>query len=398
MTTKTNVDTLKISNFALFDVAFRPLFLCGSLFSLIAILIWAGLFSGHLHLEVFGDGLWWHTHEMLFGFVCTIIMGFLLTAVQNWTSQKSISQGPLLALVLLWFSARLLLLFPMVLPWWLISLLDIAFLPIATFFFVRPIIRAKLWRNLIFLPFLIALTLVNAVMHYSVYSENLSTIFPASKSAVLLVAMIMSIMGGRVIPMFTANGTGTKKANEINWLEKSALGSLLLVIIFNSGLVSLPNTINALLLFTAAIFHFIRVIRWRFWVTLRTPLVWSLHASYFFIPTGLFLFGINHLNGAVSSSQAIHTITVGAMGMMILSMISRVSLGHTGRAIQVGRIMTFAFVTLFFATLIRVFAQLFTHDYILVILSSAVLWALAYACFAVLFAPILINKRTEQKT
>lgn len=396
MNTKTNEQTTKVQNFALFDIAFRPLFLGGSLFSLCAILIWAGLFSGHLQLEVFGGRLWWHTHEMLFGFVCAIIMGFLLTAVQNWTSQKSISHRPLLALVLLWLSGRLALLFPSLLPSWFISLLDISFLPIAAFFFIRPIIKVKLWRNLIFLPLLAALTLANAAMHYSVYAEDLSIILPASKTAVLLIAMIISIMGGRVIPMFTANGTGTKKVTELNWLEKSALGSLLLVIVFNSGLITLPSIVNALLLFTAATFHFIRVIRWRFWVTLSTPLVWSLHLSYSFIPTGLVLFGISHLSDAISTSQAIHTITVGAIGMIILSMISRVSLGHTGRKIQVGKTMTCAFITLFFAALIRIFGQFFTDNYILVILSSAALWAVAYFCFVILYIPILIKKRIDQ--
>ncbi len=395
MITKTKEPALKERNFALFDLAFRPLFLCGSIFSIVAIFIWAGIFSGHLHLNVFGGGLWWHIHEMLFGFVCAIIMGFLLTAVQNWTSQKSISHFPLLTLVLLWLSARLALLFPSVLPSWLISLLDISFLPTAAFFFVHPIIKAKLWRNLIFLPLLIALTLANVAMHYSVHTEDFSIILPASKTAVLVVAMIMSIMGGRVIPMFTANGTGTPKAKEINWLEKGALGSLLLVLIFNSGLISLPNMMNALLLFTAASFHYIRVIRWRFWTTLRTPLVWSLHLSYSFIPTGLLFFGISQISDVISTSQAIHTITVGAMGMMILSMISRVTLGHTGRPIQVGRLMTSAFIIFFLATLVRIFGALFIDDNLLIIISSAFFWAGAYALFVFKYAPILIKKRIK---
>lgn len=395
MTTKTNEHTPLTQNFALFDLAFRPLFLGGSLFSLAAVLIWAGLFSGHLSLDVFGGSFWWHTHEMLFGFVCAIIMGFLLTAVQNWTSQKSINHLPLAALVLLWLSARLALLFPSALPTWFVSVLDISFIPVAAFFFVRPIIKVKLWRNLIFLPLLVALTLANIAMHYAVHAQDFSVILPASKTAVLLVAMIMSIMGGRVMPMFTANGTGTPRVKDINWLEKSALGTLLLVIIFNSGLISIPNIMNALLLFTAAIFHYIRVLRWRFWVTLRTPLVWSLHLSYSFIPTGLLLFGISQISDAINTSQAIHAITVGAMGMMILSMISRVSLGHTGRAIKVGKVMTSAFILLLLAALVRVFGQLFIDDYIFVIISSAVLWAIAYTCFVALYTPILIKKRVS---
>ena len=386
----------QIKTFALFDIAFRPLFLCGSLFSATAILIWAGLFSGHINLKVFGGGLWWHTHEMIFGFACAIVMGFLLTAVQNWTQKTSIRHFRLAALVLLWLSARLTLAIPSALPPWLISLIDISFLPIATFFFVRPIIQVKLWRNLVFLPLLIALSLVNVAMHYAVYTNNLTIIFSASNTAVLLVAMIMSIMGGRVIPMFTANGTGTKKVNPVNWIEKSALGSLLLVIIFNTGFINIPNTMNALLLLTCAAFHYIRVTRWRFWVTLRTPLVWSLHLSYYLIPTGLLLLGVSYISDLLSSSQAIHTITVGAMGLMILSMISRVSLGHTGRKIQVGIFMSSAFLLVFLAAIIRIAGHFFLDNYSHVIISSAVVWALAYACFAIRFIPILTKKRIDQ--
>lgn len=395
MNKATSPSSSKLKNFALFDVAFRPLFLCGGSFALIAIIIWAGLFSGHLSLNVYGGGLWWHTHEMLFGFVCAIIMGFLLTAVQNWTQQKSISHYPLLGLVLLWLSARLALLFPAALPAWLISAIDIAFLPLAAFFFIRPIIKVKLWRNLIFLPLLIVLTLTNITMHYALFTENLSIIFTSGKTAVLIIAMIMSIMGGRVIPMFTANGTGTPRVHEINWLEKSALGSLLLVVIFNCGLISIPAEANAILLFSTAILHFFRVFRWRFHVTLSTPLVWSLHVSYALIPTGLVLFGIAEISHFVSTSQAIHTITVGAMGMMILSMISRVSLGHTGRKIQVGKLMTVAFIFVFLAFIMRVFGQYFMDDYQLIITSSAILWALAYGAFVIFFSPVLIKKRND---
>ena len=168
------------------------------------------------------------------------------------------------------------------------------------------------------------------------------------------------------------------------------------MIIFNSGLVTLPNSANALVLFSAAALHYMRLIRWRFWVTLRKPLVWSLHLSYAFIPTGLLFFGLNQASDLINTSQAIHSITVGAMGLMILSMISRVSLGHTGREIQVGKLMTSAFIMLFLAALMRTFGQLLTDNYLHVILSSAVLWAIAYSCFVITFIPILIKKRIDQ--
>ncbi|WOH38731.1 NnrS family protein [Thalassotalea fonticola] len=393
MTTLLNIDNspgkAKKQALAFFELAFRPFFLLASLFSIIALLAWSAILNGNLNLNVYGGSFWWHTHEMLFGFVAAIIVGFLLTAVQNWTGVQSIHGKSLALLVCLWLVGRALFLFPAVVPVWLIAFVDIMFLPISAVALARPIIKVKLWRNLMFIPILLVMTLANITMHYSVIEPSVELMTTASTTMVLLVTLVMCIMGGRVFPMFTANGTQTARVNAIPLLEKIAIISTLLALIISLNLIKVPALINAIIFFIAAAAHVVRAYRWKIWVTLKTPLVWSLHLSYWCIALGLLLFGLAELTATVTHSQAVHTLTVGAMGTMILSMISRVSLGHTGRAIIASKVMTVAFIAIISAVIIRVFGSYWFSNYNLVINFAVVLWTIAYGSFVVLYFPIL---------
>lgn len=393
MTTLLNIDNSSPKTtkqaLAFFELAFRPFFLFASLFSIIALLAWSAVLNGNLSLNTYGGSLWWHTHEMLFGFVAAIIAGFLLTAVQNWTGVQSITGKGLALLVCLWLLARVLFLFPNTVPHWLIAFVDIMFLPISALALARPIIKVKLWRNLMFIPILLVMTLANISMHYSVIEQSLELMTAASTTMVLLVTLVMCIMGGRVFPMFTANGTQTARVNAIPLLEKLAIVSTLLALIISVNIINVPVLISAIIFFIAAAAHVVRAYRWKIWVTMKTPLVWSLHLSYWCIALGLFLFGLAELTTTVTHSQAVHTLTVGAMGTMILSMISRVSLGHTGRAIIASKVMTVAFIAIILAVIIRVFGSYWFSNYNLVINFAVVLWTVAYGSFVVLYFPIL---------
>ncbi|PLW69573.1 NnrS family protein [Pseudohalioglobus lutimaris] len=380
---------------ALFRLAFRPFFLLGALFSIINLALWAGVFTGSLDLTVYGGPLWWHAHEMLFGFVSAIIVGFLLTAVRTWTGQPGIQGTWLACLVILWLSGRLVLFFPSALPAWLTALTDLAFLPMAALVLARPVVRVKQWRNIIFVPLLLAMTASNGVMHWSAHTGNMALQTQASNAMVMFVTLLMTVMAGRVLPMFTANGTGTEKVTAVGWLEKMALATLLLAVITSFQFPGIPAIATSLCFILAAFIHSVRAFRWRIWVTFRTPLVWSLHLSYWCIPLGLLLYGLSDISSTVTRSQAIHTLTVGAMGMMILAMISRVSLGHTGRAIRVGKVMAGAFAFLFGAFLMRVFGAVWIDNYAHQIIATAALWSVGYGCFVVLYLPILTQPRVD---
>lgn len=380
---------------AILRLAFRPFFLLGSLFSMVSLSLWAGMMTGIIDHEVYGGALWWHMHEMLFGFVSAVVVGFLLTAVQTWTGIPGIKGGYLLTLVLLWLSARIQLFFPTFVPQWLTFLVDFSFLPAAAVILGSFVARVQQWRNFIFIPILLALASANGVMHWAVYFGTPDLLSEVGTVSVMLITLLMSTMAGRVLPVFTANGTQTEQVADIPWLERAALLTMLLAVLVSYSVRDLPANVVAFFMFLAAITLAVRGLRWRIWVTLRTPLVWSLHLSYWCIPLGLFLFGLSMLTGLVSHSQVVHTLTVGAMGMMILAMISRVSLGHTGRSIIVGKWMAIAFATAFAAFLIRVFGVYWIGNYTHIVVAAVILWVLAYGSFFVIYLPVLLRPRVD---
>lgn len=381
----------------LFRLAFRPLFLCGAAFSVLAMLLWSLTLAGGLAFRPYGGGLFWHSHEMLFGFVAAIVVGFLLTAVQNWTAMPSL-RGPKLALLFaLWLLPRLLILSDAC-PWWLLLPLDLAFLPMAGYWLAKPLIAVGQTRNLFFVPILILLSAANLLMHLSVVLGISSLQSHGYLAAIWLVILLMSVLGGRVIPFFTANGTGKPKVEALPWLEWGCLGSTWLAfIIYASGLAQfLQPTMLAGLLAVCALCHAIRCARWRFGSTLAVPLLWSLHLAYWFIPIGLALMALSYATAWLALSTAFHAVTVGAMGGMILSMMARVSLGHTGRLLQPPKLMSFAFALMVFAALVRVFGQWLLPQYWHgVIALSAAAWLVAYCCFVGCYFAVLTQPRVD---
>lgn len=390
-------DRPKQFKWPLFRLAFRPLFLLGALFSIVSLLIWTAWFNGLVSFSLYGSGLWWHTHEMLFGFVTAILTGFLLTAVQNWTQQSTVKGWSLFGLVACWLLARIFLLLPETIPVALTILVDVMYLPIVALLMLKPILKISQWRNLIFVFVLLIMAAVNGGFHGIMLSEQYQYLAPLSYLMVMLVTLVMCVMGGRVIPMFTANGTRTEKVLPLAWLEIAALVSVILCVPAATGVLNLPPQATAWLFFIAALTNAIRVFRWRIWVTFRVPLVWSLHLSYWAIVLGLLLFGISQISSLVSTSQAIHTITVGGMGGMILAMIARVSLGHTGRMIETNWVMAAAFLLINLALLTRVFGSYIFDDYLHVLVAASLLWGLAYAIFLWRYVPILSQPRADNR-
>lgn len=378
--------------------AFRPMFLLGASFSAIAMLLWILALAGTISLPVYGNVLVWHAHEMIFGFVAAIVVGFLLTAVQNWTGMRATHGRALGILTTVWLLGRLAFLFGANLPAWLVAGIDLLFLPLSAILLAVPLIKVKQQRNLFFVPVLFLLTFCNALMHYGLVSERFDIQQLGSQNAVWLVALLMAIVGGRVIPMFTANGTMTTKAEPIVWLDRIGLGSLWLVFILNITLFSaqLPDVVMAAIYAISAVALGVRCLRWRIWITLRVPLLWSLHIAYWFIPLGLALFALRELGFNISNSIALHAITAGAMGNMILAMIARVSLGHSGRPLQPKAIMSLAFLLVAVAALSRVLLTWLVPEFSMSwFMFSAAAWILAYLIYVVVYLPILITPRPD---
>ena len=374
-----------------FDLAFRPFFSLGALFGGLALLLWGLIFSGHLTINLYGGNHFWHVHEMLFGFVAAIISGFLLTAVQTWTGQRSVHGIALLMLVAVWLSGRLAMLFPGLMGDFASAVVDLGFIPLVAFFLARPIIKTKQKRNF-FLPlFLFLFALPNLLMHMSVAGLASIQIQPSMYAAVMLVTLLMSLMAGRVVPMFTANGTHTEKVLPMMWLEIAANGSVLLLALgyLAHPFFTLPDKVNVGLFLLSGMLQMIRCLRWKPWITLSVPLLWSLHGALFFIWLGLIVIGLGYA-GAVPLSHAWHLLTVGGMGGLILAMISRIILGHTGRPLTPPRIMNLAFLILMSGALIRAFGPWIMPAHYLIFIDASILcWLVAFAIFLFIYTPMI---------
>ena len=379
-------------------LGFRPFFLAGALFSMVALLLWGAMLSGYITFQPYGGGLWWHIHEMLFGFGCAIVAGFLLTAIQNWTGVRGISGLPLLGLFMLWLAGRIALLLPMLLNDYVIILIDLSFLPIVAYVLAKPLVKIKQYRNLFFVPLLVLFTLANIEMHLAKFGLANMTVNQAAYASVMLMAFLMSVMAGRVVPMFTANGTKTAKVLPLPWLEKLAAGSLgvITLLLLIHPLFSVPKPVFGILFILAACCQAIRWYRWKPWITLGVPLLWSIHGSLFFIWVGLFTIGMSYFINVPIVNHLWHLITIGGMGGLILAMISRVSLGHTGRMLQQPKAMFVAFLSIFMAVIIRVIGPIFWMQYYITFINlSIVFWLIAFGLFAYYYAPMLFKARQD---
>ena len=378
----------------LFRLGFRPFFLLGALFSCLAMLGWLGQLNGWFALPGIGNPIWWHAHEMLFGFGAAIVAGFLLTAVQNWTAHPGVRSWPLALIVGLWVLPRCLL------PWLgednlILMALDLAWLPLCAWFLAKPVIMTRQWRNLFFVPLLLILTLLNGATW--LWRDDWSAVEHLLITTVLLFTTLIAVMGGRVIPFFTARGTGQEKAPPSPWLERGALASLWLILLLWLLPDSWTNSLYMVPLYiVAAGLHLGRQLRWRPGTTLAQPLLWSLHLAYLFIPLGLLALAAHAAGLPLSLSLASHLLSAGCMGTMILGMIARVSLGHSGRALHVGRRITLAFALVILSAFMRVLLPLYWPSLTLTGWNlSGWSWIAAYGLFVWVYTPILTRPRAD---
>ncbi len=383
----------------LFRLGFRPFFLSGAIFSVIALLLWILMLKGKLAITPLGGGYWWHIHEMVFGFASAIIAGFVLTAVQNWTGIRSISGTKLMLLFLVWLAGRIVLLFPTLVGETAAMLIDLSFLLLVAYLLGKPIIAIKQYRNLFFIPLLLLFTLANLTMHLAINNSAFSISF-SGYTGVLLVIFLMSVMTGRVLPMFTANGTGTSKVLPIKALEIITNGSIAIAMfsLLLQPFIGFNREFFAIVLLIAGISQAIRWFRMRPWITFGVPLLWSFHFAVMFVWFGFLVLGLSYLQYDVPVNHVWHLLTVGGIGGIILAMISRVSLGHTGRPLMPPKIMNLAFLLLLIAPLVRVFGPLFLPSKTMVFYDiSAFFWIVSFGCFVVKYGPMLWSPRADNR-
>lgn len=383
----------------IFAYGFRSNFLLAGLGALVLVPLWALSFLVNTPLGTAWPPTLWHAHEMLFGFITSAIAGFLLTAVPSWTGHKGFAGRPLVILALLWISARVLIATSAIRPAWLISIVDLAFLPTLAILVARPLLRERN-RNTPLLGILVSLWLVNVVFHVAVSQRNPPLASHALIIGIDIVLVLLTVIGGRIVPAFT---TAALRQQGIEGVVRSS-GVFTALAIVSMVAVALgdlfwENTRSAgVLAGIAAVVQTVRMAQWASLRTWRQPIVWILHVSYAWLPVGLALKAVALLSGVAISAFWLHALTIGALTTMIVAVMTRASLGHTGRPLVVGPFITLAYVLLVAAAVVRVFGlsglQL---NYPQVIALSAILWTAAFALFLVVYAPILWGPRVDGK-
>ncbi|MEH6470711.1 MAG: NnrS family protein [Halopseudomonas sp.] len=385
-------DRIPAGTFSLFALGFRPFFLLASLLAIVLITIWLPYLFGQLSLAGHFTPLHWHAHEMLFGYAVAVISGFLLAAVRNWTSLDTPSGAPLIAITLVWLLGRLVCTLPLGLPPALIASIDLAFLPTVMLALAGPLIRARTLRNMAFLLILALLTLANLLMHLQALGLE-TTADQGVKLGLGLVILVIVIMGGRVIPFFTRNPLPGMKLRQWQWVEVSSVAGVVVLLLLE--LLAVPSLFSAILSLMVGAILLLRMSGWydsRIW---SRPILWVLHIAYASIAVGFFLKGLALL-GWVPTSSATHAFGFGGIGLITLGMMARVSLGHTGRMLELPTLTVWGIRILTLGVVVRIAATLTSGSLSQALLMLSVFcWVLAFAAFLKDYAPMLIRPRID---
>ena len=334
---------LPAPRFVLFAYGFRPFFLLAGWAAIIGIGAWLWQFATGTSWSVGLPAAHWHAHEMVYGFIVAAIAGFMLTAVPSWTSDRGFAGWPLIALSLIWLLGRVTFAFPASLPFPLLAAIQLLFLPGLMLLLAPPLLRARN-RNTPLLLVLLALWMTDAVFLYALHLADAALAANSLRFALNLVLLLITVIGGRIVPAFTANallarGTEVRMRSDA-LLDRAAIGSMVAVLLVDA-LLPQPMLVGAVAL-VAGIAQLVRLGGWNGHRTLRDPIVWILHAAYAWLPIGLLLKSGYFLGGFGWGAFWLHALSVGAAAGMIVAVTSRAALGHTGRPLRVAPAMTSA--------------------------------------------------------
>ena len=373
---------------------FRPFFLGAGLWSVTALAVWIFMFVTGAALPSRFDPLTWHIHEMLFGFVMAAVAGFLLTAIPNWTQRLPVSGEPLALLAGLWLLGRIACLISAFVPPWLATAADLSFPVVLVAVVAREIVAGRNWRNLPMVAPVTVLGIANLLMHL----ETDGVAVPAGlgwRLGLAAVIVLISVVAGRIVPSFTRNWLAKRRVTSLpaapGWIDRAALGTL------HAGLIGwafLPDLHPiGLLLLLGATLNLWRLLRWRGGATAAEPLLLILHIGYAWLVLGAALLGFSMLDAGLPSSAAIHTLTVGAIGTMILAVMTRVARGHSGRDLSADRNTSLIYILVTLAGITRVAAAFATGWTVPLLTVSACLWISAFGVFTLCYGPMLLLPR-----
>jgi uncharacterized protein involved in response to NO len=380
---------------ALLSAGFRPFFLGAALWAAIAIPLWLAVYADGVTVPSALAPLVWHAHEMVFGFAAAAVAGFLLTAIPNWTGRMPLQGGPLAGLVLLWASGRIAVLFSAAIGAPAAAIVDLSFPTVFLAIVAREILAGRNWRNLPMLGALLLLLIGNLLVHL----ESLGIAGTAelgNRIGLATLLMLISLVGGRIIPSFTRNWL-TKARPDITPPAPEARLDLAALVVTGLALACWTIVPDAAITPWAALVAGVAVaIRWSRWRgarTIREPLLLILHLGYGWLALGLLLLGLNGLVDVLPATAALHALTVGAVGTMTLAVMSRASLGHTGRPLTAGPGTKAIYVLITLAAALRVLSPLAGSSAELVLSLAGTSWSAAFGLFVILYGGPLARPR-----
>lgn len=383
---------IKTDGWPILSYGFRPFFLGAGIWAIVAMALWLGnLILGWSVGGKYGAANW-HAHELLFGYATAALAGFMLTAVPNWTGRLPVSGAPLLILVCLWVAGRIAMLSTSYIGLVPAVMIESTFLPLLGAIAAREVGAGHNWKNLHIVFGVGLLTLTNILFHLAAISQEPPGF--AYRFSISIWLMLIMLIGGRLAVSFTHNWLARNGKAEtpksFGPFDRVAIVTTLVALGFwvvwpDDVLISLP-------LGVAGVLQSIRVWRWKGWLAWSEPLVWVLHTSYLFVPLGLFCLAAAATDW-IGHVAALHTLTAGAIACMTLSVMSRVTRGHTGSPLSASLATLIAYIALIGAALARPFADLLPNHYATLISASGLLWFLAYVLFLTEYAPMLISKR-----
>lgn len=377
---------------AILSYGFRPFFLLGSLYAGLTILFWLPLFYGHLETLSLMSPVDWHIHEMLFGYLAAIVTGFLLTAIPNWTGRLPVQGLPLFLLVAAWILGRFAVFFSGQIGW-AAALIDCAFLFLVVGAAATEIFAGKNWRNLIVLVPVSLLLLANILFHIEVYQFGAADI--GRRLGMGMILILLAVIGGRIIPSFTRNwlvrGNPGRLPIPYNRFDIATILMTAVAVLLWSFLPD--HLLTAVATLMAAVMHILRLFRWAGDRATGDALVLILHIAYAFVPVGLSLIGLAIiLPDIVPTAAGVHAIGAGAMGVMTIAVMTRATLGHTGRKLVVSNATCVIYAAIIISAVSRI-AAAFDPSGTVLLHVSALGWAVAFFGFALCYGGMLLSPR-----
>lgn len=373
---------------ALLSFGFRPFFLGAAVWALIAVPLWLWVHFG-------GSGPFdrdWHVHEMLFGYVGGVIAGFLLTAVPNWTGRLPVTGLALGLLFILWIAGRVAMLAAPVHPG--AAAVDGAFLLIFAGLIWREVLAGRNWRNLPVAIMVTLLALANLAFHARAVLPELGPL--SERGAVGMIALLIAFIGGRVVPSFTRNWLLQARQTRLPAsADRVDTAAVILVAASVAGWILHPDAaLTGVALCLAGLATLWRLARWRSTRVSGESLVWIMHAGYAWLGIGLVLVGAHGLDPVgVPRTAGLHALLAGAAGVMTLAMMTRATLGHTGRDRVADRVTTALFFAVNLAAIFRVAAAFAPGFGVTLLTAAGLLWALAFGLFVIRYGPMLVRPR-----